>query len=54
MNWRWEVYVWHLGVDHAYKYHQRYQGDSFFEAVAAVIKARMQGNACIKLEWRPQ
>jgi hypothetical protein len=50
----WEVYEWWRDETNGedYKYHLEYAGQSFIKAVLKMVRLRMNGAKCLKLEWR--
>ena len=55
MGYTWEVCEWWRdktrGED--YRYHQYWNGESFFKALWVMWKLKRERVHCIKLEWRP-
>lgn len=48
------IEVWTDGASGEYRYERMWQGESLLRALFELwYYARWQGNACVKLEWRP-
>lgn len=54
MGCEYEVAVWRADIEDDCKYVPYWDGDTLWEALASMNKARDEGYKCIKLEWRPQ
>lgn len=53
MGWVYEVEAWESSEEGLkYKYVSYYMGDSLIKAIYWMIKLKINGASCVKLEWR--
>ena len=54
MGNKFEVWSWVPVSDEkgTYEYQNMYRGQSLFKAIYFMIKSKVKGNGCVKLEWR--
>lgn len=52
MGYKYEVYRWNKDLTNTYKYYKVYEGNNIFLAIWIMIKTKLKGYGCVKLEWR--